>query len=119
MSQILPLQSSPASFWRRTGTHERQFVMQHHLRHVTYDHAASKAGVALAGLDLTGEVGPDWLLRHASRHQTYRVLVGTSGASPTCDLSSLDWENTSAVRAWMQYHERLHADLDAYFGLKS
>lgn len=120
MTQILSLQSSAASFWKRTdGRHEAQFRMQHHLRHATYDYAASKAGVSLAGLDLTGEIGGDWLFRHAARHSTYRSLIGGKGASPTTGLSSLDWRDASSVQSWMQFHERLHADLDAYFGLKS
>jgi hypothetical protein len=119
MAGITALQSHPASFFGRHGPAEKQFKMQHHLRHVTYDLTASGQGVSLPGLDLTGKITQDWLLRHSTRHKTYRILQGSAGNSPTVDLESLDWSNRTAVVSWMQYHERLHADLDAFFGLKS
>lgn len=120
MNNIQGLQSHPANFWSHAKSpDEKQFRMQHQLRHAAYDSAASISIGSLAGLDLSGEINKDWLFRHASRHATYRVIVGKSGASPTCDLSSLNWKNISAVQAWMQYHAQLHADLDAFFGLKS
>ncbi len=113
------LQSHPASFYGRRPSAEKHFKMQHHLRHATYDYAASRNGTSLAGLDLTGEITQDWLLRHALRHKTYRVLVGQAGGAPTVDLESLDWSKRRSVLSWMQYHAQLHADLDAFFGLKS
>jgi len=119
MAGIAALQSHPANLFGRAPNAEKQFKMQHHLRHVTYDRAASLLGVALGGLDFTGEITQDWLLRHASRHKTYRILQGPASGSPTVDLESLNWTNRKAVVAWMQYHAQLHADLDAFFGLKS
>ena len=113
------LQSHPANLYGRPRTSERHFKMQHQMRHATYDYAASKRGVSLAGLDLTGDITPDWLLRHSIRHKTYRLMQGSAGNSPTVDLESLDWSNRRAVRSWLQYHAQLHADLDAFFGLKS
>jgi hypothetical protein len=32
-------------------------------------------------------------------------------------LSSLDFGDEQAVRAWQQYHALLHGDLDQYFGI--
>lgn len=109
----------PASYFGKSPHAERQFKMQHHLRHATYDKSASRSGVSLPGLDLTGQITQDWLMRHSFRHKTFRVLIGASGVSPTVDLESLDWSNRRAVQAWMQYHANLHDDLDQYFGLKS
>lgn len=119
MAGISALQSHPANLYGRRPTAQKQFQMQHHLRHVTYDYAASKLGISLAGLDLTGKITQDWLLRHSIRHKSYRVIQGNQGASPTVDLESLDWSNRRAVVSWLQYHAQLHADLDAFFGLKS
>lgn len=130
--QISGLTSPPSNYWplasREHGDRRRrasdaldspQFLLAHHLRHASYDLAASRAGVALAGLDLSGRVNRDWLARHASRHATYRALLARAGfgAAGTCDLASLDFASASAVTAWMQYHAALHADLDAYFHL--
>ena len=110
--------TSPAHFFNTAvDSAEKQFLMYHHLRHITYDKAASRSGVSLPGLDLTGKVNHDWLFRHSMRHKTYRRLAG--GGSSTIDLESLDWENKRAVRSWMQYHAQLHSDLDQFFGIRS
>jgi hypothetical protein len=112
------LASTSALFWplARTSS-ERQFKMQHWLKHVAYDKAASKQGISLPAMDLTGALTPDWFARHATRHKTLRLIVGTGEQSPTVGLSSLDFDDRQQLQAWMQYHERLHADLDHYFGL--
>lgn len=146
--------TSPATYWAAgSSPAQAHFKMAHHLRHASYDRSASRAGISLPGLDLTGEVTSDWLYRHAARHQTYRTLTGPqaqgawinaqgvtgqwinaahalggwgplsyaslTGASPTVDLASLDFEDGKAVSAWMHYHAQLHADLDQHFGIAS
>jgi hypothetical protein len=109
----------PASFFGLTPQSQSQFQMQHHLRHVAYDKAASLLGVSLPGLDLTGEITSDWHLRHSARHRTYRLLIGASGTAGRAGLAGLDWEDLSAVRSWIHAHAQLHSALDQYFGLRS
>jgi hypothetical protein len=112
--------SNATLFWpqrqMRSST-QSHFQMQHHMRHIAYEAALGKTGLSLGGQDLTGPVTQDWLMRHAVRHSTLRKIIGSSGQSPTVGLSSLDFGDEQAVRAWQQYHALLHGDLDQYFGI--
>jgi len=112
------MSAHPANFWLlgKSNT-EAQMRMQHHLQHRTYDLALSRQGISLPALDLTAEVNRDWLFRHGSRHKTLRQITG--GNAPTCDLSSLDWESSQAVKAWMHYHAVLHQQIAQYLKVPS
>jgi hypothetical protein len=111
--------SHPANFFGPREPQRAQFKMQHHLRHTTYDYAASAMGVSLPGLDLTGEITPDWLMRHGARHATYRALIVGQGTAGRAGLESIDWTNEDALTSWMQTHLQLHNQLDQFFGLSS
>lgn len=91
--------------------------MQHHLQHRSYDLALSRKGVSLGALDLTAKVNRDWLFRHGERHKALRQITG--GNAPTCDLSSLRWDDSQAVQAWMHYHAVLHQQIAQYLGTPS
>lgn len=110
----------PANFWttaRHSAQFRAQFRAQHHLAHVAYEQALGGRGISLPGCDFSQEVNKDWLLRHDSRHQALRIIVGHNTNAPTVDLASLDFTDSQAVRAWQQYHAQLHADIETFLGM--
>ncbi len=98
---------------------EKQFKMQHHLRHILYDKSASKLGYALGSLDLTGEMNKDWMFRHAARHVTYQQIMKGASASPVNGLSSVNLDDHRSMQTWMHLHAQTHVDLDVFFGIHS
>jgi hypothetical protein len=96
---------------------EEQFLMFHHLRHHTYDLIESRKGVTLPPLDLKGPIDKDWLLRHSTRHKTYRKIDQLIPGNSVVGLNTVSWDSRSSHTDWLRIHALDHANLDQYFGL--